>query len=167
MSEWPSAGENLPMSSWTVQPEPVDSPTAVAVIRTYLADIIARYYGRPATPAEIDQAIADDPTDDLARFFVGRRDGEVRGCVGFRLVDRETAEMKRMFVDPAARGTGGGAALLAAVEEAAVSFGAAAIRLDTRTDLVEARALYARHGYREVPAFNDDRYAEHWFEKRL
>jgi GNAT superfamily N-acetyltransferase len=155
------------MSSWTVQPEPVDSPTAVAVIRTYLADIIGRYYGRPATPAEVDQAIADDPTDDLARFFVGRHDGEVRGCVGFRLVDRETAEMKRMFVDPAARGTGGGAALLAAVEGAAVSFGAAAIRLDTRTDLVEARALYARHGYREVPAFNDDRYAEHWFEKRL
>ena len=151
------------MSSWTVQPEPVDSPTAVAVIRTYLTDIIARYYGRPATPEEVDRAI----TDDLARFFVGWRDGAVRGCVGFRMVDRETAEMKRMFVDPAARGTGGGAALLAAVEEAAVSFGAAAIRLDTRTDLVEARALYARHGYREVSAFNDDRYAEHWFEKRL
>ncbi|MFJ6672950.1 GNAT family N-acetyltransferase [Actinosynnema sp. NPDC091369] len=145
----------------------MDSPTAVAVIRTYLADIIARYYGRPATPAEVDLAIADDPTDDLVRFFVGRHGGQVRGCVGFRLVDRETAEMKRMFVDPAARGTGGGAALLAAVEEAAVSFGASAIRLDTRTDLVEARALYAKHGYREVPAFNSDRYAEHWFEKRL
>ncbi|MFI9009380.1 GNAT family N-acetyltransferase [Actinosynnema sp. NPDC053489] len=155
------------MSYWTVQPEPVDSPVAVAVIRTYLTDIIGRYYGRPATPAEVDRAIADDPTDDLVAFFVGRRGGAVRGCVGFRLVDRETAEMKRMFVDPAARGTGGGAALLAAVEEAAVSFGASAIRLDTRTDLVEARALYAKHGYREVSPFNDDRYAEHWFEKRL
>ena len=121
----------------------------------------------PATAAEVDRAIADDPTDDLVRFFVGRHGGRVRGCVGFRLVDRETAEMKRMFVDPAARGTGGGAALLAAVEEGAVSFGASAIRLDTRTDLVEARALYAKHGYREVPAFNSDRYAEHWFEKRL
>ncbi len=72
-----------------------------------------------------------------------------------------------MFVDPVARGTGGGAALLAAAEEAAVSLGASAIRLDTRADLVEARALYARHGYREVPPFNDDRYAEHWFGKRL
>lgn len=155
------------MSSWTVQPEPFDSPTAVAVIRSYLTDIIARYYGRPATPAEVDQAISDDPTDDLAGFFVGRRHGEVRGCVGFRMVGARTAELKRMFVEPTARGTGGGAALLAAVEEAAVSFGASAIRLDTRTDLVEARALYARHGYREVPAFNDDRYADHWFEKRL
>ncbi|MFD1149063.1 GNAT family N-acetyltransferase [Saccharothrix hoggarensis] len=155
------------MTSWTVQPEPVDSPTAVAVIRTYLADIIARYYGRPATPEEIDQAISDDPTDDLAAFFVGRRDGVVRGCVGFRMVGAETAELKRMFVDPEARGTGGGAALLAAAERAAVSFGAASVRLDTRADLVEARALYARHGYREVSPFNDDRYADHWFEKRL
>ncbi|WP_338019475.1 hypothetical protein [Saccharothrix deserti] len=58
------------MTSWTVQPEPVDSPTAVAVIRTYLTDIIGRYYGRPARSDEVDQAIADDPTDDLARFFV-------------------------------------------------------------------------------------------------
>ncbi|WP_367129859.1 GNAT family N-acetyltransferase [Saccharothrix sp. HUAS TT1] len=155
------------MSSWSVQPERLDSPVAAAIVRTYLADIIGRYYGRPATRAEIDLAIAEDPTDDLARFFVGRWGGEVRGCVGFRLVAPRTAELKRVFVAPAARGTGGGAALLAAVEEAAVSLGVAAIRLDTRTDLVEARALYARHGYREVPAFSDDRYAEHWLEKRL
>jgi GNAT superfamily N-acetyltransferase len=155
------------VTSWTVQPEPVDSPAAVAVIRTYLTDIITRYYGRPAEPEEVDQAIADDPTDDLAVFFVARRDGVVRGCVGFRMVDSETAELKRLFVHPAARGTGGGAVLLSTAERAAVSFGAAAIRLDTRADLVEARALYARHGYREVSPFNDDRYAEHWFEKGL
>ncbi|MEH0973839.1 hypothetical protein V6U77_22190 [Micromonospora sp. CPCC 205546] len=41
------------------------------------------------------------------------------------------------------------------------------IRLDTRGDLVEARALYARHGYREIPAYHDGPYAEHWFEKVL
>ncbi|MBB5800619.1 GNAT superfamily N-acetyltransferase [Saccharothrix ecbatanensis] len=155
------------MTSWTVQPEPVDSPLAVAVIRTYLADIIERYYGRPATSDEVDQAIADDPTDDLAVFLVARRDGVVRGCVGFRMVGPESAELKRMFVDPTVRGTGGGATLLSAAERAAVSFGATVIRLDTRSDLVEARALYARHGYREVAPFNDDRYAEHGFEKRL
>lgn len=155
------------MSSWTVQPVEVDSPPAVAIIRAYLADIIARYYGRPATEAEIDQAIADDPTDDLARFFVGRWSGHVRGCAGFRMDGPGTAVLKRVYVDPVARGTGGGRVLLTAVERAAVSFGAAVIRLDTRSDLVEARALYAGHGYREVPAFNDDPYADHWFEKRL
>ena len=32
---------------------------------------------------------------------------------------------------------------------------------------MEARALYARHGYREIAAYNDSVYAAHWFEKRL
>jgi hypothetical protein len=41
------------------------------------------------------------------------------------------------------------------------------MRLDVRGDLIEARAMYARLGYREMPCFNDHPYAEHWFEKRL
>ncbi|MEU6156276.1 GNAT family N-acetyltransferase [Actinosynnema sp. NPDC047251] len=155
------------MAHWTVQPVPVGSAPARALVRTYLADIIGRYYGRPAVGAEVDQALADDPTDDLVAFFVGRLDGRPLGCAGFRMVSSETAELKRLFVHSEARGQGGGAALLAAVEEAAVSIGASSVRLDTRSDLVEARKLYARHGYREVAPFNDDRYAEHWFEKRL
>ncbi|HEV7899165.1 MAG TPA: hypothetical protein VGP31_15120 [Planosporangium sp.] len=39
--------------------------------------------------------------------------------------------------------------------------------LETRHDLVEARNLYAKHGYVEIPPYFDDPYAEHWFEKRL
>ncbi|MEU8183686.1 GNAT family N-acetyltransferase [Micromonospora sp. NPDC049044] len=62
---------------------------------------------------------------------------------------------------------GGGAALLAAVERVARTAGEDRIRLDTRDDLVEARALYARHGYVEIPPYSSDRYAEHWFEKQL
>ena len=34
-------------------------------------------------------------------------------------------------------------------------------------DLVEARRLYARQGYSEIPAYNSGPYAEHWFEKRV
>ena len=41
------------------------------------------------------------------------------------------------------------------------------MRLDTRNDLVEARALYAKHGFAEIDRYNDAVYAEHWFEKRL
>jgi hypothetical protein len=33
--------------------------------------------------------------------------------------------------------------------------------------LVEARRLYARHGYQEVAPFNDSPYAEHWFAKSV
>ncbi len=51
--------------------------------------------------------------------------------------------------------------------EAARTLGARRIVLDTRHDLVEARALYARLGYLETPPHNDRAYAERWFAKQL
>jgi GNAT superfamily N-acetyltransferase len=72
-----------------------------------------------------------------------------------------------MYVRANARRQGGAAQLVAAAEAAARALGAKIMRLDTRDDLVEARALYARSGYTEVDAFSDDKYAEHWFEKPL
>jgi GNAT superfamily N-acetyltransferase len=56
--------------------------------------------------------------------------------------------LKRMWGARSARGLGLGRRLLAALE-------------------TEARALYRSAGYAEVPAFNADPYAHHWFEKRL
>jgi hypothetical protein len=41
------------------------------------------------------------------------------------------------------------------------------VRLETNAALTEAIGLYRRSGYREVAAFNDEPYADHWFEKRL
>jgi len=41
------------------------------------------------------------------------------------------------------------------------------MRLELRSDLIEARAMYARLGYREVPRFKHHPYVGHWFEKRL
>jgi ribosomal protein S18 acetylase RimI-like enzyme len=66
-----------------------------------------------------------------------------------------------------ARGQGGASQLLRAAEEAARGLGAEVMRLDTRHDLVEARGLYAKHGYREIAPYDERRYADHWFEKRL
>lgn len=72
-----------------------------------------------------------------------------------------------MFVDPAFRGRGIASSLLGAAEAAARDLGALVMRLDTRHDLVEALALYARRGYVDVPPFNDDRYAQRWLALRL
>ena len=43
--------------------------------------------------------------------------------------------------------------------------GAGRIVLDTRLDLVEARALYVRHGYAEIPALSDRLHAEIWYRE--
>jgi len=53
------------------------------------------------------------------------------------------------------------------VERQAFEHGARTVHLETNLSLTEAIALYRSSGYREVPAFNDEPYADHWFEKRL
>ncbi|MFJ7268290.1 GNAT family N-acetyltransferase [Streptomyces sp. NPDC099050] len=157
--------------TWQVTAEPFTTPDATLLRRAYYAEVAGRYWRRSVTEAEIDQGLLDFPDDDLAaptgRFVVGRLDGRPLACGGIRLLDPVTAELTRVYVDPRARGTGGGAALLRVLEDAGRALGAERVRLDTRSDLVEARALYARHGYAEIPAYSTGPYAEHWFEKRL
>ncbi|MCX0243642.1 GNAT family N-acetyltransferase [Streptomyces drozdowiczii] len=157
--------------TWTVAPEPFDSPDAALLRRDYYAEVAGRYWGRPATAEEIEDGLTDDgaalltaPTGD---FVVGRSGGRAAACAGLVLVAADTAEVTRVYVRPEFRGTGGGGLLLAALEERARALGAALLRLDTRHDLVEARGLYAKHGFREVPAFNRGPYAEHWFAKEV
>ncbi|WP_433538960.1 GNAT family N-acetyltransferase [Micromonospora sp. CA-249363] len=155
---------------WVTAAVRPDHPDATVLLREYMTEMVVRYHCRPARPGEVDAALAEMPSDDLAYpggvLLVAHRGAGLAGCAGLRW-QAEFAELTRVFVRPAHRGTGGGAALLAAVEARALAAGAARIRLDTRSDLVEARALYARHGYVEIPAYSQGPYAEHWFEKRL
>jgi ribosomal protein S18 acetylase RimI-like enzyme len=146
------------------------------VLRAYFEDVAARFYGRPATEDEIAAAMREDPSDDLALprglILVAHEEGAVLGCAGLRLPPGiqqagRTAEVTRVFVVPAARRRGLGSRLLDCLEAHARRLGVATLRLDTRSDLTEARRLYARHGYREVPAFSQGPYADHWFEKTL
>ncbi|WP_326697278.1 GNAT family N-acetyltransferase [Streptomyces sp. NBC_01754] len=157
--------------TWTASPEPFDSPDAALLRRDYYDEVASRYWGRPASSREIDDGLTDDGAGLLApptgQFVVGRHGGRPAGCAGLLLVGSGTAELTRVFVRPAFRSTGGGGLLLAAVEHEARTLGVARIRLDTRHDLVEARALYTKHGYTQVPAFNQGPYAEHWYAKEL
>ncbi|MEU0499475.1 GNAT family N-acetyltransferase [Nocardia sp. NPDC004278] len=157
---------------WAVEPAEPRSPEAATILRLYLAEMISRYYCRPTDEAEIDRHLADGhDSDDLAPptglLLLARRSGEAVGCVGLRRLDAQTLELTRMFVRPDARGDGGAAELLGSAELAARELGAHAIRLTTRKDLVEARALYSKHGYAEIPPYGDDPLADHWFEKKL
>ncbi|WP_409183490.1 GNAT family N-acetyltransferase [Amycolatopsis sp. VS8301801F10] len=156
---------------WKISEIAPGHPEAAAILREYLDDVASRYYGRPATPAEVDEALADEPSADLVAptgaFLMAYRDGKPAGCVGVRMVEPGLSALTKVYIRPEHRGHGGGKLIVAAAEEAARRLGSSRMRLDTRDDLVEARALYASMGYAEVEAFNDDRYAEHWFSKDL
>jgi GNAT superfamily N-acetyltransferase len=84
-----------------------------------------------------------------------------------RFLDGEIGEVTSMFVTKDARRHGVGALLLQKIEAIAADRGVRTLQLDTRHDLIEARRLYARQGFREVPAFNDEPYAERWFAKLI
>ncbi|MEV4482041.1 GNAT family N-acetyltransferase [Micromonospora coxensis] len=157
-------------TGWTVRLTRPEHPDATDLLWHYYEEMVRRYHGRPVRPGEVESALREEPSDDLVAptgfLLVAHRAGRPAGCAGLRLRPA-WAELTRVFVHAHHRGSGGGAVLLAAVEQRARRLGVDRIRLDTRHDLVEARALYARHGYAEIPAYNDDVYAEHWFEKLL
>ncbi|WP_433320246.1 GNAT family N-acetyltransferase [Micromonospora sp. CA-269861] len=157
-------------SIWTTSTSRPDQPDAVLLLREYMTEMVVRYHRRPDLPGEVDAALAELPSDDLTApsglLLLAHHGDDLAGCAGLRW-QPGWAELTRVFVRPEHRGAGGGAALLSVVEERARVAGADRIRLDTRHDLVEARALYARHGYAEIPAYSRGPYADHWFEKRL
>ncbi|WP_232668819.1 GNAT family N-acetyltransferase [Pseudonocardia sp. TRM90224] len=160
---------------WVVTPTDVRSAEALALLRDYFTEVADRYsrlhHDRGITRDEVDSVLAEWPSDHLAGptgvFLVGRHRGRPRSCAGLLVREPGTVELTRVYVHPDLRGTGGGAALLAAVEASARTLGAHRIVLDTRLDLVEARALYVRHGYREIPAFSNGPYSEAWYGKEL
>jgi DNA-binding MarR family transcriptional regulator/N-acetylglutamate synthase-like GNAT family acetyltransferase len=113
-------------------------------------------------PADADQLIPP-----AGVFLLARSCGQTLGCGALKTGKNSIGEIKRMWVAPAGRGLGVGRRLLAALEDHARRFGLTVLHLETNRTLHEAQALYRGCGYREVPAFNAEPYAHHWFEKRL
>jgi GNAT superfamily N-acetyltransferase len=161
--------------TWTVAPEPYDSPVAAALWRAYYTEVSDRWYllheRRRTDPDELEREIAAHSGSELApptgQLLVARHEGEPAGGAGVRLLDATTAELTRVFVREELRGRGAAPLLVHAAEDAARALGARHIVLDTRSDLIEARTLYARLGYQEGEPHNDDTYADHWYRKNL
>jgi GNAT superfamily N-acetyltransferase len=72
-----------------------------------------------------------------------------------------------MWIAPRARGLGLGHRLLEKLETCARAGGARVAHIETSGVLTAALALYRSAGWFEVPAFNDEPFADHWLEKTL
>ncbi len=100
------------------------------------------------TPPEELTAVAN-------RLFAVKVDGKLMGCGGFRVVGRDYAEIKRIFVAPSARGLGLAKALLSRLESESRSLGLLEMKLETGISQPEAISLFKRCGYTECPVFGD------------
>lgn len=144
--------------------EAADDAESVALLRDYFAELTVRWFHRPTSAREVDETLQEFPTRGLGVFLVLRADGVAAGCLGVH----PTGELTRLYVAPEHRRRDGGRVLLAAAESWARSAGLDRLFLDTRTDLVEARGLYAACGFVEIaPPVTPGRFQDHWFEKRL
>jgi DNA-binding MarR family transcriptional regulator/GNAT superfamily N-acetyltransferase len=112
-------------------------------------------------------AHAHELTPPAGLLLVARLREEPVGCGALKFHENTVGELKRMWVAPRARGLGLGRRLLEALEHKAREAGMTVIHLETNRTLIEAIELYRHSGYQEVEAFNDEPYANHWFEKCL
>ena len=87
------------------------------------------------------------------RLLVARLDEHPVGVGALKPVDDTTAEVKRMFVRPAAQKLGVGRAILARLVQDARAEGYATVRLETLRSMTTARAMYSAFGFIEVAKF--------------
>jgi ribosomal protein S18 acetylase RimI-like enzyme len=78
---------------------------------------------------------------------------EAVGCAGFSRVTERMAEVEKVFVRPVVRGRGAGNALIARVLADLRARGYSSARLETADFMVEAQAMYRRHGFVTVSPF--------------
>lgn len=139
---------------------------AQACIRAYFAELQTRIEGG-FDPGQSVSAHPEELVPPAGCFLLATRGGQAIGCGGLKVTAPGVGEIKRMWVAPTARGMGVAQRLLTALETQALALHLKVLQLDTHGSLTEARKLYARNGYVEIPAYNDNPYAHHWFEKRI
>jgi DNA-binding MarR family transcriptional regulator/GNAT superfamily N-acetyltransferase len=142
------------------------SADAERCLQKYYAELAARFPSGFELHAD-DAPAADELAPPGGCMIIARLFGEPVGCGAIRTLGPGVGEIKRMWISPDVRGLGVGRRLLAELEQAVIARKLHTVRLDTNGSLAEALHLYRTSGYREIPAYNRNPYAQHWFEKNL
>src|SRR5438270_6638119 len=157
----------LTAASVEIRPVDPEDPDAEYCLSEYVAELNGRSEDRVFDPAVGATALPHEVRPPAGEFFVGYLHGEPIGCGAVKHHPDAPAEIKRMWIAPQARGLGLGRRLLDTLEACAKAGGARVAHIETSAVLNEALALYRSAGWVEVPAFNDEPFADNWFEKAL
>ncbi|WP_393079217.1 GNAT family N-acetyltransferase [Streptomyces sp. LN704] len=154
----------LRLAAITVESVDGASRDARECLAGYAADIDERF------PEGFDPAALvrpDEVSGDSGAFLVAYEEGRPVGCGALRLLESGVGEIRHVWVRPGARRLGLARRILHGLEQEATGRGCAVVRLDTHAVLTEAQSMYRACGYEEIPRYDDNVYAAHWFEKRL
>jgi len=148
-----------------VAEESYDGPGAQELVPQYVAEIRAMY--PDWTPDAPPRLTPEDVEPPKGRWLVAYRDSKPVGCAALKRLDPTTAEIKRVYVAPEARGRGVARALLARLEEIAREVGDSTLRMDSGAKQAASVALFSSIGYEQIADYNGNAVAAYWFEKRL
>ena len=123
------------------------APSDIASVRQLFAEYV-RAVDAPCCFIDFDRELAALPGGYECLLLAPEA-----GCVGLRRIDPQTAEIKRLFVRPAHRGTGLGRALLEEAIAQARKRGRTRVVLDTLPSMSEAHGLYRAFRFREIPPY--------------
>jgi GNAT superfamily N-acetyltransferase len=143
-----------------------EHPDALYCLAQYVVELNRRSQ-RGFDPSVGATALPHEVRPPAGEFFVAYLNGAAVGCGAVKHPAGAPAEIKRMWIAPTARGLGLGRRLLERLEACAIAAGVRVAHIETSGVLVEAISLYRSTGWVEVPAFNDEPFADHWFEKAL
>ncbi len=146
-----------------IDPEHLDARYCLA---EYVSELNRRST-RGFDPSVGATAVPHEVRPPAGQFFVAYLHGEPIGCGAVKHHPDAPAEIKRMWIAPQARGLGLGRRLLETLEACARKGGARVAHIETSAVLSEALSLYRSTCWVEVPPFNDEPFADHWFEKEL
>lgn len=149
-----------------VRIEAADSADARSCLEQYYAELAQRFEAGfdPDAVANFDPA---EMTPPKGWFVLARLEGRAVGCGALKALQPGIGEIKRVWIDPSVRGRGAAGKIMDLLEQIAMEQGMGAVRLDTNRALTEARLFYVKRGYREIARYNDNPYADHWFEKAV
>ena len=143
------------MASASTAVSQVRSPQEIETVRTLFLEYAAErgldleFQGFGTEVATLPGAYA--PPRGI--LLLACADGVPVGCVGVRHSEPDVAELKRLYLRSAGRGSGLGRTLVTTALEWARASGYRRIRLDTVPGMEVAQRLYRSLGFREIPAY--------------
>lgn len=145
--------------------EAFDGPGAATLFPGLTAELQELYAD---LTAEVPPRLtAEDVEPPDGRWLVAYSDGVPIGCAALRRLDDQTAEIKRVYVVPDARGTGVARSLIGRLETIAREVGYRAMRMDTGPRQQASVALFRSLGYRPIADYSGNPLAAFWAEKSL